>query len=98
MIRRPPRSTLFPYTTLFRSEHGYVIFTVDGRGSGNRGIKFEQATFRNLGTEEMNDQLKGVEFLKSKSYVDANRLGVFGWSFGGFMTTSLMTRHAGIFK
>ncbi|HEY4800360.1 MAG TPA: DPP IV N-terminal domain-containing protein [Bacteroidia bacterium] len=82
----------------YMAEHGYVIFTLDGRGSANRGIKFEQATFRNLGTEEMNDQLKGVEFLKSKSYVDANRLGVYGWSFGGFMTTSLMTRHAGVFK
>ncbi|MBI4931692.1 MAG: DPP IV N-terminal domain-containing protein [Bacteroidetes bacterium] len=82
----------------YMAEHGYIIFTVDGRGSGNRGLKFEQATFRNLGMEEMNDQLKGVEFLKSKNYVDANRLGVYGWSYGGFMTTSLMTRHAGIFK
>ena len=82
----------------YMAEHGYIIFTVDGRGSGNRGMYFEQATFRNLGTEEMNDQLKGVDYLKSKSYVDENRLGVFGWSFGGFMTTSLMTRHAGIFK
>ncbi|MEK6615868.1 MAG: prolyl oligopeptidase family serine peptidase, partial [Bacteroidota bacterium] len=59
---------------------------------------FEQATFRNLGTEEMNDQLKGVDFLKSKVYVDTSRLGVYGWSFGGFMTTSLMMHHAGIFK
>ncbi|MBI4947317.1 MAG: DPP IV N-terminal domain-containing protein [Bacteroidetes bacterium] len=82
----------------YMAEHGYIVFTVDNRGSEGRGIKFEQATFRHLGTEEMNDQLKGVEFLKSKNYVDANRLGVFGWSFGGFMTTSLMTRHAGVFK
>ena len=82
----------------YMAEHGYIIFTIDGRGSANRGKLFEQATFRNLGTEEMNDQLKGVDYLKSKTYVDASRLGVFGWSYGGFMTTSLMTRHAGIFK
>ncbi len=82
----------------YMAEHGYIIFTVDSRGSKNRGIEFEQATFRNLGTEELKDQLLGVDYLKSKSYVDENRLGVFGWSFGGFMTTSLMTRYPGVFK
>lgn len=74
------------------AQKGYVVFTVDSRGSGNRGLKFEQATFRQLGTEEMADQLKGVEYLKSLPYVDANRIGVHGWSFGGFMTTTLLTR------
>ncbi|HEY6161455.1 MAG TPA: DPP IV N-terminal domain-containing protein, partial [Bacteroidia bacterium] len=82
----------------YMAEHGFIVFTVDGRGSANRGLAFEQCTFRHLGTEEMNDQLKGVDYLKSKSYIDASRLGVFGWSYGGFMTTSLMTRHAGVFK
>ena len=82
----------------YMAEHGFIVFTVDGRGSYNRGLAFEQCTFRHLGTEEMNDQLKGVDYLKSKPYVDASRLGVFGWSYGGFMTTSLMTRHAGVFK
>ena len=82
----------------YLAQHGYIVFTMDGRGSGNRGLKFEQATFRQLGTNEMNDQLKGVDYLKSLSYVDADRLGVHGWSFGGFMTTSLMLRHPGIFK
>lgn len=82
----------------YMAQHGYIIFTMDGRGSSNRGTKFEQATFRQLGTEEMNDQLKGVEYLKSLSFVDANRMGVHGWSFGGFMTTSLMLRHPGVFK
>ncbi len=82
----------------FMAQRGYIVFTMDGRGSANRGRKFEQATFRKLGTVEMNDQLKGVAYLRSLPYVDKNRLGVHGWSFGGFMTTSLMLRHPGVFK
>ena len=82
----------------YMAQRGYIVFTMDGRGSANRGRDFEQATFRKLGTVEMDDQLKGVAYLKSLPYVDANRMGVHGWSFGGFMTTSLMLRHPGIFK
>ncbi len=82
----------------YMAQHGYVVFSMDGRGSWNRGLAFEQATFRNLGEVEMNDQLKGVEYLKSLPYVDANRMGVHGWSYGGFMTTSLMLKHPGVFK
>lgn len=82
----------------YLAQRGYVVFTMDGRGSANRGRKFEQATFHQLGTVEMNDQLKGVAYLKSLPYVDANRMGVHGWSFGGFMTTSLMLRHPDVFK
>jgi dipeptidyl-peptidase-4 len=82
----------------YMAQKGYIVFTMDGRGSGNRGLAFEQATFRNLGTVEIQDQLKGVAYLKSLPYVDAARLGVHGWSFGGFMTTSLMLRNPGIFK
>ena len=76
---------------IWMAEKGYVMFCLDNRGSERRGLDFEQATFRKLGVEEMRDQLKGVDFLKSLPYVDANRLGVHGWSFGGFMTSSLMT-------
>lgn len=79
-------------------EHGYIVFTLDNRGSANRGLSFEQVTFRNLGTNEIQDQELGVNFLKSLNYVDTTKLGVFGWSFGGFMTTSLMTRTPGLFK
>lgn len=82
----------------YLAQHGYIVWTMDGRGSSNRGQKFEQAVFRQLGTVEMNDQLKGVGFLKSLPYVDTARMGVHGWSFGGFMTTSLMLRHPGVFK
>ena len=83
---------------IWMAQNGYVMFCLDNRGSEHRGLAFEQATFRNLGTEEMKDQLKGVEFLKSLPYVDAERLGVHGWSFGGFMTTSLMTTYPDVFK
>lgn len=82
----------------YMAQHGYIMFTMDGRGSSNRGKKFEQVTFRHLGTIEMEDQLKGVAYLKSLPYVDSKRMGVHGWSFGGFMTTSLMLRHPGVFK
>ncbi len=82
----------------YMAQHGYVVFTMDGRGSSNRGMAFEQATFRHLGDVEMEDQLKGVEYLKSLPYVDDDRMGLHGWSYGGFMTTSLMLKHPGVFK
>lgn len=80
------------------AQKGYIVFTLDNRGSSNRGHAFESSTFRNLGTVEMNDQMAGINYLKNLNYVDANRIAVHGWSFGGFMTTSLMTRQPGIFK
>lgn len=82
----------------YMSQKGYILFILDNRGSCDRGVAFEQATFRHLGVEEMKDQIKGVEFLKSLPYVDADRLGVHGWSYGGFMTTSLMTTYPDVFK
>lgn len=82
----------------YMAQNGYIIFTMDGRGSSNRGLKFEQAVFRNLGETEMNDQLKGVEYLKSLPYVDSAKMGIHGWSYGGFMTTSFMLKHPEIFK
>ena len=80
------------------AEQGYLVFTVDNRGSAERGFAFESQIHRQLGTVEMEDQLAGVNYLKSLPYVDANRLAVHGWSFGGFMTTSLMLRNAGVFN
>lgn len=82
----------------FMAQKGYIVFTMDGRGSSNRGLKFEQAVFRHLGDVEMRDQLKGVEYLKSLPYVNADKLGIHGWSFGGFMTTSFMLKHPEVFK
>jgi len=80
------------------ANQGYLVFTLDNRGSGERGFAFESQIHRHLGDVEMEDQLTGVEFLKSLSYVDGNRMAVHGWSFGGFMTTSLMLRQPGTFK
>jgi dipeptidyl-peptidase-4 len=80
------------------AQQGYLVFTLDGRGSADRGVKFESQIHRQLGTIEMEDQLSGVEYLKSLSYVDTNRLAVHGWSFGGFMTSSLMLRHPDVFN
>lgn len=82
----------------YMAQKGYLLFILDNRGSENRGTAFEQATFRQLGQVEMQDQMKGVEFLKSLPYVDADRIGVHGWSFGGFMTVSLMTNYPDVFK
>ena len=82
----------------YMAQKGYVLFILDNRGSENRGLEFEQATFRQLGQIEMQDQMKGVEFLKSLPYIDTNRIGVHGWSFGGFMTISLMLNHPDVFK
>ena len=82
----------------FMAQKGYIVFTMDGRGSSNRGLKFEQAIFRNAGEIEMKDQLQGVAYLKSLPYVDADRLGIHGWSYGGFMTTSFMLKHPDVFK
>jgi dipeptidyl-peptidase-4 len=82
----------------YMAQQGYVVFTIDGRGSDNRGKQFEQATFRNLGTAEAEDQLAGLDFLKKQNYVDMNRVGIHGWSFGGFMTTLMMLKHPGVYK
>ena len=82
----------------YMAQKGYIVFILDNRGSEHRGRDFEQATFRQLGQVEMQDQMKGVDFLKSLPYVDMGRLGVHGWSFGGFMTISLMLNYPDVFK
>ena len=82
----------------YMAQKGYLLFILDNRGSSARGLAFEQATFHHLGVEEVKDQMKGVEYLTSLPYVDKDRMGVHGWSFGGFMTTNLITTHPEVFK
>lgn len=82
----------------YMAQKGYVMFTVDNRGSFGRGHKFESVIHRQLGVKEMEDQLTGVDYLKGLPFVDDNRIGVHGWSFGGFMTTSLMLKASDTFK
>lgn len=82
----------------YMAQQGFIVFTLDNRGTGLRGLEFEQTTFLKLGTVEIEDQLVGVAYLKSLPYVDENRMGVYGWSYGGFMATGLMTRTPGVFQ
>ena len=82
----------------YMAQKGYIVFILDNRGSENRGRDFEQATFRQLGQVEMQDQMEGVKYLKSLPYVDTDRIGVHGWSYGGYMTISLMTNYPDVFK
>jgi dipeptidyl-peptidase-4 len=77
---------------------GYIAFTMDNRGTLNHGRDFETAIHRQLGILETEDQMEGIEYLKSLPYVDAGRIGVHGWSYGGFMTLNLMLRHPEVFK
>lgn len=83
---------------IYMAEKGYIVFTLDNRGTSNRGLAFENIIHRRLGIIETQDQMSGVEYLKSLPYVDAERFGVHGWSFGGFMTLNLMLRHPETFK
>jgi dipeptidyl-peptidase-4 len=82
----------------YMASKGYIAFTVDSRGSANRGKSFENVIHRQLGVEETADQMKGIEYLKSLPYVDVNRIGVHGWSYGGFMTLNLKLKHPETFK
>lgn len=82
----------------YMAQQGYVVFTLDNRGSANRGFAFESIIHRNLGKVEMEDQMIGVEYLKSLPWVDAARIGVDGWSYGGFMAISLKLNYPEVFK
>jgi dipeptidyl-peptidase-4 len=82
----------------YMAQQGYVVFTLDNRGTSSRGADFEQCIHRQLGKMEMSDQMKGVEYLKSLPYVDVTRIGLDGWSYGGFMTLMLKLNNPGVFK
>jgi dipeptidyl-peptidase-4 len=77
------------------AQHGYVVFSLDNRGSGRRGRKFADALYGKLGDVEVRDQLTGVRWLKQQPFVDASRIGVFGWSYGGYMTLMLLAKAPG---
>ncbi|MEO5967175.1 MAG: prolyl oligopeptidase family serine peptidase, partial [Ferruginibacter sp.] len=86
------------YWFQYLAERGYVVFSMDTRGSANRGREFEQKIFRHAGKVQMEDLMKGVNYLSKLGYADTSRMGLFGWSYGGFMTTSFLLNHPGIFK
>lgn len=83
---------------MYMAQHGYVVFIIDNHGTPNRGKAFEEVIHRQCGQVEMKDQVKGIEWLKSFPWVDADRIGVHGWSYGGFMTISLITNYPDIYK
>jgi len=82
----------------YMAQEGYVMLTIDNRGSANRGMEFESAIYRNLGKKEVADQMQGVKLLKDLGYVDTSRIGIHGWSYGGFLTTRLMLKKPETFK
>jgi len=82
----------------FATQKDYIIFTLDNHGSENRGFEFESVIHRNTGQAAMEDQIKGVEYLKMLPFVDKSKLAVHGWSYGGFMTNLLMLKKAGTFN
>ena len=83
---------------MYMAQHGYVVFVIDNHGTPNRGKAFEEVIHRQCGQVEMKDQVKGIEWLKSFPWVDAERIGIHGWSYGGFMTISLITNYPEIYK
>ncbi|MBQ1205110.1 MAG: S9 family peptidase [Alistipes sp.] len=83
---------------MYMAQRGYVVFVMDNRGTSNRGLEFEQAIHRQCGKAEMADQIAGLEWLLSHPWCDRDRVGVHGWSYGGFMTISLMTNYPDLFK
>jgi dipeptidyl-peptidase-4 len=86
------------YWFQYMAERGYICFSLDTRGSDNRGKAFEQSMFRRIGDVQLEDMMAGVNYLKSLSYVDQQNMGMFGWSFGGFNTINFMLRYPDVFK
>jgi len=86
------------YWFQYMAQRGYLVFSIDPRGSDNRGKTFEQSIFRRAGDPQMEDLLSGIGYLAAQGYADTSRMGLFGWSYGGFMTTNFMLTHPDIFK
>ena len=81
----------------YLAQHGYVVFSIDNRGTPRRGVKFGSALFRHQGNVEVEDQVRGVDFLKTLPWVDGKRIGVYGWSNGGYMTLMLLAKHSEVY-
>ena len=77
---------------------GYVVACVDGRGTGGRGSEFQKCTYLNLGVKEAKDQVEAAKYLGGLPYVDKGRIGIWGWSFGGYMTIMSMSEGTPVFK
>ena len=82
----------------YMASQGYVVVCVDGRGTGGRGAEFEKCTYLNLGVKEAKDQVETAKYLSTLPYIDGNRIGIWGWSFGGYNTLMSMSEGTPIFK
>lgn len=80
------------------AQKGYIVISVDGRGTGGRGAKFKKCTYANLGKLELQDQIEAAKYIKKLPYVNPDRVGIWGWSFGGYMTALCMTKGGDLFK
>lgn len=83
---------------MYMAQRGYIVYVQDNRGTINRGAEYEKAIWGQCGQAEMADQMEGIKMLMSRPYVDGERIGVHGWSYGGFMTISLITNYPDVFK
>lgn len=81
----------------YMARSGYLVFSIDNRGIAGQGVEFQAPAYLNLGQVEIEDQMAGVEFLVAQPFVDAERIGVFGWSYGGYMTLMMLMQHPGQF-
>ena len=82
----------------YLAQQGYIVVSVDGRGTGYRGREFKHSTYLQLGKYETEDQIEAAKYLGSLNYIDKDRIGIFGWSYGGYMTSLCMTKGADYFK
>ena len=80
------------------AQEGFIVVSVDGRGTGSRGADFEKCTYLRLGEKEAEDQVEAAKYLATLAYVDAHRIGIWGWSFGGFTTLMSMSEGSRVFK
>ena len=83
---------------MYMAQRGYVVFVMDNRGTPYQGAEYEKVIHRQCGQAEMEDQMEGIKWVMSHTWVDRDRIGVHGWSYGGFMTISLMTHYPDVFK
>lgn len=97
IVRNQWRTKYVPWMRLL-AQRGVIVFSMDGRGTHGRGRDWEKPIYRQLTEVELADQLRGVEYLRSLDFIDDQRIGVFGWSYGGTMVLSALLRHPGVFR
>lgn len=86
------------YWFMMLAQQGYIVACVDGRGTGYKGAEFKKVTYKELGKYEVEDQIDAAKTIGSYSYIDASRIGIFGWSYGGFMSSNCILKGADVFR